>query len=138
MIDFSQGFARKVGDRLGEEQIIWMTTVDASNTPQPRPVWYYFDGQSILLFSRPERAKVRHIRANPHVSVNLNSDFRANQVTVLIGQAAILDEQPTGPRLQAYVEKYLEGMRRLDHTPESFLGTYSTPIEITLDRVRGF
>jgi hypothetical protein len=85
---------------------------------------------------RPERAKVRHIRAKPSVAINLNSDFQAQQVTVLIGEAQILGEQPGGPRQEAYVVNYLEGMQRLDHTLQSFLEMYSTPIEITLDRSR--
>ena len=60
MIDFSSPVGRKIKRRLREEQTIWLTTVDAQITPQPRPVWFHWDGETLLIFSQPSAAKVRH------------------------------------------------------------------------------
>ncbi|HZM91753.1 MAG TPA: pyridoxamine 5'-phosphate oxidase family protein, partial [Blastocatellia bacterium] len=47
MLDFSSRFGRHANRRLRQEKIIWLTTVDSKNTPQPRPVWFHWDGQTV-------------------------------------------------------------------------------------------
>ena len=74
MIDFNTPVGRKIELRLQQEQIIWLTTVDARQTPQPRPVWFHWDGESALIFSQTKAAKLRHIAKNPHVALNFNTD----------------------------------------------------------------
>jgi hypothetical protein len=39
MIDTSTKFGQRVAQRLEEERVIWLTTVDGQGIPQPRPVW---------------------------------------------------------------------------------------------------
>ena len=63
MLDFSTRFGRHVNRRLRQEKIIWLTTVDSNNTPQPRPVWFHWDGETVLIFSERHKAKLRHITA---------------------------------------------------------------------------
>jgi PPOX class probable F420-dependent enzyme len=138
MINFKEGFPAQASARLRTQYVIWLTTVDAANVPQPRPVWYHWDGATILIFSQARGAKVRHVARHPAVSVNLNSDPRGDEVTVLLGTAAILPTWPTGRRVDEYLQKYAEGIAGLDFTPESFKQEYSIPIEITPTAVRGF
>jgi PPOX class probable F420-dependent enzyme len=138
MIDFSEGFPAQASSRLRNQHVVWLTTVDAAHGPQPRPVWFHWDGATILIFSQPHGAKVRHIARNPIVSVNLNSDDLADEVTVFLGEAAILPGWPQGTRADEYLQKYAEGMTALGLTPESFKQEYSTPIEVTPRAVRGF
>ncbi len=38
MLDMNTEFGQRVARRLAEERIAWLTTVDSSGTPQPRPV----------------------------------------------------------------------------------------------------
>jgi hypothetical protein len=72
------------------------------------------------------------------VSAALNSDYKADEVTVFIGEANILSERPSKQRRDEYLEKYLVGIQDLGYTPESFLDEYSVPIEVVPARVRGF
>lgn len=65
MIDLSTQFGQRVAKRLEEESIIWLITVSQDGFPQPRPVWFWWNGESFLIFSRPEGAKLRHIQRNP-------------------------------------------------------------------------
>lgn len=60
MPDFNSKIGRTIKRRLKQEQIIWLTTVDAHETPQPRPVWFHWDGETVLIFSQSAGAKVRH------------------------------------------------------------------------------
>ncbi len=138
MIDFTKGFAKSASDRLRSQYVIWLTTVDSENAPLPRPVWFHWDGSTILIFSQKGTAKLRHIRRTPAVSINLNSDPKAGEVTVILGKARILDGWPEGPRVDEYLDKYREGIKKLGFTAESFKAEYNTPIEIQPTRVRGF
>jgi PPOX class probable F420-dependent enzyme len=64
-------------------KIIWLITVDADNRPQPRPVWFHWDGETVLIFSESNKAKLRHIARNPKVSLNFNTDEDGGDVAVL-------------------------------------------------------
>jgi len=68
VVDFNTRFGKAVNRRLRREAIIWLTTVDRRNRPQPRPVWFDWDGKSILIFSQPGAAKVRHLADNRNVA----------------------------------------------------------------------
>jgi PPOX class probable F420-dependent enzyme len=70
MTDFSGKLGRHVNRRLRQEKVIWLTTIDSQNTPQPRPVWFHWDGQTLLIFSERNKAKLRHIARNPRVALN--------------------------------------------------------------------
>ena len=138
MLDFSDKFGRHVDHRLRTEKIIWLTTVDARLTPQPRPVWFHWDGHTILLFSERGKAKLRHIAVNPRVSLNFNTDEDGGDVAVLICAAEILDEPPPANRVATYLRKYNAGIKDLGMTRAEFAETYAVPILITPQSMRGF
>ena len=138
MLDFNSPIGQVIQRRLNQEQIIWLTTVDARLTPQPRPVWFHWDGDTVLIFSQPAAAKVRHIQRNPRVSLNFNTDAEGGQVGVLIGEARQAAELPDATRLQAYIAKYAQGIRDLGMTPEAMLADYSAALLITPQEMRGF
>jgi PPOX class probable F420-dependent enzyme len=138
MINFTGGFPKQASARLKEHYIVWLTTVDSDNVPQPRPVWFHWDGSTLLVFSQPQAAKLRHIARNPSVSVHLNSDAEGAEVTVLVGTAKVLPRWPKGKRTAEYLKKYQDGINGLGYTSESFAAEYTTPIEITPTAVRGF
>jgi PPOX class probable F420-dependent enzyme len=74
MLDESE-FGRRAARRLKEERLAWLTTVSPKGTPQPVPVWFLWDGDaSILLYSRPDKPKLRNITENPRVSLHLDGD----------------------------------------------------------------
>jgi PPOX class probable F420-dependent enzyme len=138
MVNFNTRFGRHVNGRLRREKIIWLTTVDSENTPQPRPVWFHWDGKTVLIFSEKGKAKLRHIAGNPRVSLNFNTDEEGGDVAVLIGEARILDEPPPPERVKTYLRKYRESILSLDMTPAQFRESYSVPILVTPLAMRGF
>lgn len=137
MVDFRSEFGRYVNRRLRRDQIIWLTTVDARTSPQPRPVWFYWNGHTILVFSEEETAKLRHIARNPRVALNFNTNEEGGDVAVLIGEARILDKPPPA-RLTEYLKKYGEGIESLQMTVAQFKDAYAVPILITPQSIRGF
>lgn len=138
MLDFSTQFGRHVNRRLRQEKIIWLTTVDSHNTPQPRPVWFHWDGQTLLIFSEKNRAKLRHIARNPRVALNFNTDEEGGDVAVLVGDALVLDEPPAPTRVKTYLRKYSGGIKDLGMTITEFKDAFVVPILVTPQAMRGF
>ncbi|MGH3973013.1 MAG: pyridoxamine 5'-phosphate oxidase family protein [Pseudonocardiaceae bacterium] len=87
------------------DRILWLTTVTPSGKPAPRPVWFVYDDGVFVVFSQATAAKVRHVRANPHVTVHFHTDPSAEHVLVVVGTAAVAD-RPRPSELPAYLDKY--------------------------------
>jgi len=138
MIDFTSRFGRRLNRRLRQEKIIWLTTIDSHNSPQPRPVWFHWDGQSVLIFSRRKTAKLRHIPQNPGVALNFNTDEEGDNVGVLIGEARLLSEPPSTARVNAYLRKYREGIKDLGMTVPQFTASFAVPILVAPRAMRGY
>ena len=138
MIDFTSPLGRHVKRRLRKEQIIWLTTVDFNDAPQPRPVWFHWDDETILIFNESGKAKLRHIERNPKVSLNFNTDEDGGDVAVIGGEARIMDAPPASNRVKAYLRKYREGIKSLDMTMAEFSAAYTVPILVTPKALRGF
>ena len=132
MVDFTTAVGKRAMSQLTSEQVVWFTTVGEDNAPQPSPVWYLWDSETVLIFSRPEAPKVRNVAHNPLVALNFRGDS-----LVISGQAAIAQATPRADEVAAYVEKYREGIARLEMTPETLIATYSTALYVTPIRLRG-
>jgi PPOX class probable F420-dependent enzyme len=139
MIDLTTDFGRAVERHLKEETVIWLTTVDSHLTPQPRPVWFLWEYETILVFSQPGAYKVRHIRQHPRVSLHFNTDETGDKhVIVMTGEASIDINGVTPSQVPAYLEKYKTGIADLNMTPEAFTAEYATLIRITPSELRGW
>jgi PPOX class probable F420-dependent enzyme len=111
-------------------------TVNGRGSPQPSPVWFWWDGETFLVYSRPNTPKLCNIAANPRVALHLNDDGTGGDVVVVSGRARLSDDPPAD-RITAYVEKYLGLIEGNNWTPASFAADYSVPIRITPTRVHG-
>lgn len=128
----------RVSQRLNDEQIVWLTTVNGKNAPVPTPVWFLWTDDHALIFSQPNTGKLKHIAADPQVALNLNSDASGGDVAVLTGIAAVDPEGPTDAEWSAYAQKYALGFPAIGSTPEQFRGDYSVLLRVTVDRVRSW
>jgi PPOX class probable F420-dependent enzyme len=137
-LDTSSEFGARVLRRLQNEQIIWLTTVRENGLPEPSPVWFVWDGETFLIYSRPDTPKLRNIAARPRVSLNFNTDAGGGDVVVFAGEARIADEEPPVTQVPAYLEKYKEGIPTIGMTPETYSAAYSVPIRVRPTKVRGF
>jgi PPOX class probable F420-dependent enzyme len=139
MIDLTTKFGRKVKQHLRQEYIVWLTTVGADLSPQPRPVWFIWDGSSFLIFSQPQAHKVRHIAAHPQVSLHFNTDETGDaNVIIFVGTAAIDADAPSAHKVPAYLRKYRAGIKALGMTPAQFSQEYSVAIRVTPTSLRGW
>ncbi len=120
--------------RLREEQIAWLTTVRSDGQPQSVPVWFLWDGGGFLIYSRPNRQKLKNIGSNPRVGLHLNSDERGDDVVRVEGRAEVADDLPPADELPGYVEKYRVAIARIGYDPEGFARDYSVALRVTPER----
>jgi PPOX class probable F420-dependent enzyme len=139
MIDLTTKFGRKVKRHLKQEYVIWLTTTGSDLSPQPRPVWFIWEGSSFLIFSQPHAHKVQHIAARPQVALHFNTDETGDtDVIIFVGTAAIDTSVPPAHKVRAYLTKYRTGIKELDMTPEQFSREYSVAIRVTPTALRGW
>jgi PPOX class probable F420-dependent enzyme len=118
---------RQVQSRLRREEVIWLVTAGSDLKPQAVPVWFYWDGRSILIFAQPGR-KVRQVRENPNVELHLNSDEAGDGVVRVSGRAAVATRVRPSP---GFNRKYRSAIKNLGMTEESFFRDYHHPIRVT-------
>ena len=138
MIDLSSEFGVRVAARLDQELIIWLTTVRADGTPQPSPVWFLWVDQTVLIYSQPNKQKLRNIAQNPKVALNFNSDQDGGAIAIITGDAQIDPLAPPADQISAYIEKYRMAIADLGSAPESFAQSYSVAIRVTPASLRGY
>jgi PPOX class probable F420-dependent enzyme len=125
---------QEVSDRLSSDQYGWLTTVAKSGQPVPKLVWFYLDGSDVIVYSEPGAAKVRHIKAHPRVSLNLDSDGNGSGIIVVGGNATIDAEGANPLDDERYRAKYAEAAASFGFS-EEFLAAYSTRLRIGIDKV---
>jgi PPOX class probable F420-dependent enzyme len=130
-------FGRHVARRLEDEIVAWLTTVRPDRLPQPSPIWFLWDGESFLIYSRPRTPKLRNIAASPLVAVHLDGNGRGGDIVVVSGEARIAEEEPAAHEVPAYVEKYRDGFARLGMTADEFTAAYPVPIRVRATALRG-
>jgi PPOX class probable F420-dependent enzyme len=139
MIDLTTKFGQVVKWHLENEYVTWLTTVDSNLVPQPRPVWFLWENESVLIFSKADAHKVKHITNHPTVSLHFNTDDHGDtHVIVLTGEAIIDSTCPPAKDVPAYIEKYKTGITEIEMTPESFSEQYSIAIRIKPANMRGW
>ncbi len=136
-LDLNTEFGARVAHRLEHDRIIWLTTVDANLTPQPVPVWFLWEGPTMLIYSRPNTPKLRNIERNPQVALNFDGDGYGGNIIVFTGSAALAPDAPQPHEIAAYATKYAEGFKRIGMSAERFSEVYSVALRVTLTRVRG-
>jgi PPOX class probable F420-dependent enzyme len=137
LIDDTTDFGRRVSRRLQEEQVIWLTTIGPDGTPQPRPVWFLWDGETFLIYSQPETHKLAHIGHSPKVALNLNSDDEGGDIIVFTGVAYMDEDQQPANQVADYADKYRAGFQRIGMTAQEFADSFSVPLRIRPASLRG-
>jgi PPOX class probable F420-dependent enzyme len=126
---------KKVQRRLANDEVIWLATVGADQRPHAVPVWFWWDGDSFLIYSVPGQ-KVRDVRANPSVQLHLNTDRAGAFVVRFDGVARIVKNHPPAYRVPKYLAKYRERIKGFGWTPKVFSDQYHVVIRVRPTRLR--
>jgi PPOX class probable F420-dependent enzyme len=134
LFDTTTEVGKRAEARLKEEEIAWMTTVRSDGQPQTVPVWFLWEDDGFLVYSQPNRQKLRNITLNPRVGLNLNSNEEGNDVVRLEGTASIDKDAPQSSEVAPYVEKYRESIARIGYDVAGFARAYSVAVRVTPER----
>ena len=134
MLDATTEAGGRAERRLREEQIIWMATVRSDGQPQSVPVWFFWDGEKFLVYSQPDRQKLRNIERNPRVGLNLNSNAQGGDVVRAEGVTEIVEDAPPATGVPEYVEKYRDAIARIGFDPDGFARAFSVALRVTPTR----
>lgn len=118
-------------ERLQTEPFIWLASVRPDGRPHMVPVWFLWDGSTVLIFSQPNNQKIRNIQHKPNVMLALEAKDGGDDVVMLEGKAELLSQPSAQVVPPAYMEKYAERLKGLGMTPEQMAASYSQPIRIT-------
>jgi PPOX class probable F420-dependent enzyme len=135
-IETTTEFGQRVARRLREEIVIWLVTVRADGTPEPSPVWFYWDGATFLIYSLRDTPRQRNVMRNPRVALHFDSS-QGGDVIVFTGDASIAEDVPPAYANPPYADKYRQGFARIGTTPERFSLRYSLPIRVRPTKLRG-
>ena len=133
-LDMNDPEQAHTADRLRTELILWLASVRPDGRPHLVPVWFLWEGATILIFSKPANQKIRNLRHTPAVTVALDQTDHCDDITALEGIAAFLDNPTVTTALPAYAEKYAERLANLGWTAEQMAREYSQAIRITITR----
>ncbi len=101
--------------------------------PHLVPIWFTWDGSSLLVFSKPGAQKVRNLRANPVAMLALGEP--EDDFDVALAEARVeLFDAPATELPDAHLAKYADRMAALGLSPEEFIATYSQVLRITPTR----
>ncbi|HKW21496.1 MAG TPA: pyridoxamine 5'-phosphate oxidase family protein [Ktedonobacterales bacterium] len=140
MLDRTDPLQAQTLERLESEEYGFLITVRPDGRPHAIPVCFLYENDSILIFSLPDSVKVRNIRANPHVSLALESFGFEDYFSVVVdGIAELVDEPSNWLRYPPYDAKYRKLSQRIfgaDHVPEEYAAQFSQAIRITPVKIR--
>ena len=133
MLDTTTDTGARADRRLREENHL------AHHRPLRRPAavgarQVFVGGDSFLIYSQPDRQKLKNIGRNPRVRLHLSSNDRGGDVVRVECTAEIRDGSPPATEIPEYFEKYREGIARIGFDPEGFARSYSVVLRVTPER----
>jgi PPOX class probable F420-dependent enzyme len=131
MLDLSTARDRHVDERLRSEPIIWLATTRPDGRPHNIPVWFWWDGETVLIFSQPNNQKIRNLRHSSHAVLTLNAIDDGEDVVIIEGTAELVDRPAGELMLPAFGEKYADLFVRIKSDPAKMAAEYNQPIRVT-------
>jgi PPOX class probable F420-dependent enzyme len=132
-LDLTDSKQAHIDERLRTDLIAWFTSVRPNGRPHVVPVWFLWDGATVLVFSMPNQ-KVRNLRAQPAVMLALDDSHGGEDVILIEGQSELLPAGATSPIGEEYARKYAGKFAAMHWSPEAMAKSYSQAIRITPTR----
>lgn len=123
---------------LRDDPVVWLSSVQSDGRPHVVPVWFHWDGERIVAFSKPHARKVDNLRGQPSVMLAVGTpgpDFEVE----LIEATAELPEEPAESLIPpGFGAKYRELLRRAGLSVQRYAEVYSQAIVLRPTRFLGY
>jgi PPOX class probable F420-dependent enzyme len=134
MLDLTKPKDAHVDQRLRKEPIIWLSTVRPDGRPHLVPVWFFWDGKTILIFSQPGAQKLRNLQHNPNVMLALEAAKEGDDIVLIEGKAELPGRLAQTMNIPEYAKKYDALIKSMNSNPDELAESYSEGIRITPTR----
>jgi len=123
---------------LVDDPVVWLSSVQRDGRPHVVPVWFHWNGEQIVAFSKPNARKVDNLREQPRVMLAVGTPGPDFEVELIEATA----ELPDGPAAEyvpdGFGSKYRELLRRAGLSLQRFTEVYSQPIVLRPVRFLGY
>jgi PPOX class probable F420-dependent enzyme len=143
---YSPAIAAFAGDRLRpsaerclrHDPVAWLGSTQGDGRPHLVPVWFHWDGDRIIAFSKPNARKVQNLRDDPRVMLAVGTPGPGFDVELIEATAELPDAPAESLMPEGFGHKYHELMRRAGISLQRFTQVYSQPIILRPTRVLGY
>jgi PPOX class probable F420-dependent enzyme len=123
---------------LREDPVVWLSSVQRDGRPHLVPVWFHWDGERIVAFSKPHARKVDNLREQPYVMLAVGTPGPEFEVELIEATAELPDRSAADMMPEGFGPKYRELLRRAGLTVQRFAEVYSQPIVLRPTRFLGY
>ncbi|HET9416691.1 MAG TPA: pyridoxamine 5'-phosphate oxidase family protein [Candidatus Limnocylindria bacterium] len=123
---------------LRDDPVVWLSSVQRDGRPHLVPVWFHWDGERIVAFSKPHARKVDNLREEPRVMLAVGTPGPEFEVELIEATAELPDQPATEMIPEGFGAKYRELLRRAGLSVQRFAEVYSQPIVLKPTRFLGY
>jgi PPOX class probable F420-dependent enzyme len=123
---------------LREDPVVWLSSVQRDGRPHLVPVWFHWDGERIVAFSKPHARKIDNLRTHPRVMLAVGTPGPDFEVELIEATAEIPEERAAAVMPAGFDSKYRDLLRRAGLTVQRFAEVYSQPIVLRPTRFLGY
>jgi PPOX class probable F420-dependent enzyme len=123
---------------LRADPVVWLSSVRSDGRPHLVPVWFHWDGERIVAFSKPHARKVDNLRDQPSVMLAVGTPGPDFEVELIEAVAEVPDAAATTLMPDGFGAKYRDLLRRAGLTVQRFAEVYSQPIVLRPTRFLGY
>jgi len=133
-----QALRPDVDAALRHDPVVWLSSVQSDGRPHLVPVWFWWDGSSILAFSKPHARKVANLRTRPAVMLAVGTPGPDYEVELIEADAELPGVESLTVMPDAFAEKYRELLDRAGISARRFAEVYAQPIVLRPRRFLGY
>jgi PPOX class probable F420-dependent enzyme len=128
----------RVDHLLRTEEVLWLSTFGTDGFPGLVPIWFSWDGETILIVSKPHAEKVGDMRADPRVMVALGDAEEDFDVGLIEARAELLDTPADTFLPRSHWTKYAANLASIGLTREEYVRVYSQAVRLVPVRYLGW
>ena len=99
---------RQAETALRDDPVVWLSSVQANGQPHVVPVWFHWDGERIVAFSKPRARKVDNLRDQPQVMLAVGAPGPDFEVELIEATAELPDSSASDVMPVGFGAKYQE------------------------------
>jgi PPOX class probable F420-dependent enzyme len=123
---------------LADDPVVWLSSVQRDGRPHVVPVWFHWDGERIVAFSKPNARKVDNLRDKPSVMIAVGTPGPDFEVELIEATAELPGTSAAECMPEGFGTKYRDLLRRAGLSLQRFAEVYSQPIVLHPVRFLGY